>query len=124
MDLENIEEDPAGVSDASTDGRNFAVAGGVAQAVVNVIKRDHPDQEVKVANAEGLKECRQLLKLATLGKYPGYLLEGMACPEVVLPVLEPCRQLRNHRLLSDCMQNSLLIKHQVKLSISRSLTSL
>ena len=31
------------VSDASTDGRNFAVAGGVAQAVVNVIKRDHPD---------------------------------------------------------------------------------
>lgn len=53
---------------------------GVAQAVVNVIKRDHPDQEVKVANAEGLKECRQLLKLATLGKYPGYLLEGMACP--------------------------------------------
>ena len=22
----------------------------------------------------------QLLKLATLGKYPGYLLEGMACP--------------------------------------------
>lgn len=80
MHLENIEEDPAGVSDASTDGRNFAVAGGVAQAVVNVIKRDHPDQEVKVANAEGLKECRQLLKLATLGKYPGYLLEGMACP--------------------------------------------
>ena len=33
-----------------------------------------------MANAEGLKECRQLLKLATLGKYPGYLLEGMACP--------------------------------------------
>ena len=36
--------------------------------------------EVKIANAEGLKECRQLLKLATLGKYDGYLLEGMACP--------------------------------------------
>jgi len=48
--------------------------------VVDVIKRDHPEQEIKVANAEGLKECRQLLKLATLGKYPGYLLEGMACP--------------------------------------------
>ena len=80
VDLENMEEDPDGVSDASTDGRNFAVAGGVAQAVVDVIKRDHPEQEIKVANAEGLKECRQLLKLATLGKYPGYLLEGMACP--------------------------------------------
>ena len=80
VDLENMEEDPDGVNDASTDGRNFAVAGGVAQAVVDVIKRDHPEQEIKVANAEGLKECRQLLKLATLGKYPGYLLEGMACP--------------------------------------------
>ena len=62
VDLENMEEDPDGVS------------------VVDVIKRDHPEQEIKVANAEGWKECRQLLKLATLGKYPGYLLEGMACP--------------------------------------------
>lgn len=48
VDLENMEEDPDGVSDASTDGRNFAVAGGVAQAVVDVIKRDHPEQEIKV----------------------------------------------------------------------------
>ena len=35
---------------------------------------------VKVANAEGLKDCRRLLTLAKAGKYNGYLLEGMACP--------------------------------------------
>ena len=30
VDIENMEEDPDGVNDASADGRNFAVAGGVA----------------------------------------------------------------------------------------------
>ena len=80
VDIENIEEDPEGVNDASTDGRNFAVAGGVAKSVADVIHAKYPDKEVKIANAEGLKECRQLLKMATLGKYNGYLLEGMACP--------------------------------------------
>lgn len=52
VDLETIEEDPNGVNDASTDGRNFAVAGGVAQSVVNVIKEKFPDREIKIANAE------------------------------------------------------------------------
>ncbi len=33
LDLEAIEEDPNGVNDASVDGRNFAVAGGVAKSV-------------------------------------------------------------------------------------------
>lgn len=80
LDLTTIEEDPSGVNDASTDGRNFAVSGGVAQAVVNVIKDKYPDREIKVANAEGLRECRQLLTAAKAGKYNGYLLEGMACP--------------------------------------------
>ena len=65
---------------ASADGRNFAVAGGVANAVVNAIHARYPDREVKVANAEGLENCRQMMKDAIKGKYPGYLLEGMACP--------------------------------------------
>ena len=65
---------------ASEDGRNFAVAGGVANAVVNVIAERDPEREVKVFNAEGLNECRKMLRDATRGKYPGYLLEGMACP--------------------------------------------
>ncbi|MFQ8695861.1 MAG: 4Fe-4S dicluster domain-containing protein [Alitiscatomonas sp.] len=80
VDIENMEEDPDGVNDASADGRNFAVAGGVAKSVVNVIKERYPDKEIKVANAEGLKECRKLLTIAKAGKYNGSLLEGMACP--------------------------------------------
>ncbi|MBR2681922.1 MAG: 4Fe-4S dicluster domain-containing protein [Atopobiaceae bacterium] len=65
---------------ASEDGRLFAIAGGVASAVVNAIHREHPEIEVNVANAEGLNACRQMLRDAIKGKYPGYLLEGMACP--------------------------------------------
>ena len=68
------------VSDASVDGRNFAVSGGVAKSVENVIREKYPDREIKMANAEGLKECRKLLTMAKAGKYNGYLLEGMACP--------------------------------------------
>lgn len=65
---------------ASADGRGFAVAGGVATAVVNAIHRRYPDREVNVVNAEGLDECRKMMKDAVKGKYPGYLIEGMACP--------------------------------------------
>lgn len=65
---------------ASADGRGFAVAGGVANAVVNAIHDKYPDREVSIANAESLDECRQMMKDAIKGKYPGYLLEGMACP--------------------------------------------
>ncbi|MDO4438589.1 MAG: 4Fe-4S dicluster domain-containing protein [Eubacteriales bacterium] len=79
VDIENIQEEEE-INTASADGRNFAVSGGVAQSVVNVIHERFPDKVIKTANAEGLKECRKLLTLAKAGKYNGYLLEGMACP--------------------------------------------
>jgi [FeFe] hydrogenase (group B1/B3) len=65
---------------ASGDGRAFAVGGGVAGAVANVIKEKYPEREVKIERAEGLDACRKMLALAKAGKYNGYLLEGMACP--------------------------------------------
>ena len=68
------------LNEGSAAGRGFAVAGGVAQAVADLIHKTHPDMEVKTARAEGLRECRKLMTLAKAGKYKGYLLEGMACP--------------------------------------------
>ena len=79
VDLKKIEEQSE-LSEASGDGRGFAVSGGVANAVVDCIRELDPDREVKVANAEGLADCRKLLQMAKTGKYDGYLLEGMACP--------------------------------------------
>ncbi|MDE7245748.1 MAG: 4Fe-4S dicluster domain-containing protein [Oscillospiraceae bacterium] len=61
-------------------GRGFAVSGGVAKAVADLIHETSPDFEVKTAGAEGLRECRKLMTMAKAGKYKGYLLEGMACP--------------------------------------------
>jgi len=70
----------APLNEVGADARRFAVAGGVAQAVVNAIHDIDPDREIKVASAAGLAECRKLLMMAKAGKYDGYLLEGMACP--------------------------------------------
>ena len=73
---------PDGVvlNEGTATGRGFAVAGGVAKAVENLIHETDPTVEVKTARAEGLRDCRKLMLLAKAGKYNGYLLEGMACP--------------------------------------------
>lgn len=73
-------DDNAPLLEGTGAGRGFAVSGGVAQAVADVIHRWQPEKEVKVASAEGLRDCRRLLTLAKAGKYNGYLLEGMGCP--------------------------------------------
>ena len=80
IDLETM-KDCDDIKNAGTAaGRGFAVAGGVAQAVVDIIHEQHPEMEIKVANAEGLRDCRKMMTMAKAGKYNGYLLEGMACP--------------------------------------------
>ncbi len=79
VDFATLEED-APLSRASADGRGFAASKGVANAVVNAIKRIDPDKEVLVESADGLQNCKKMLQLAKAGKYNGYLLEGMACP--------------------------------------------
>ena len=49
-------------------------------AVKQCIQKEHPEQEVLIDSAEGLKNCRTMLMMAKAGKRNGYLLEGMACP--------------------------------------------
>ena len=68
------------LNEASASGRGFAVAGGVAKAVTDLISKEQPDLEIHTARAEGLRECRKLMTMAKAGKYKGCLLEGMACP--------------------------------------------
>lgn len=67
------------VEDASMTGRNYAVGGGVAAAVVARAKEIDPDRVIPVEGAEGLHACVSLMKLAKAGKKKGMLLEGMAC---------------------------------------------
>lgn len=79
IDFATIEETDV-LNEGTAAGRGFAVSGGVAQAVTNLIHEEQPDLEIKTARAEGLRECRKLMLMAKAGKYKGYLLEGMACP--------------------------------------------
>ena len=65
---------------ASAAGRNFPVGGGVARAVVEVIKQIEPEREIRTVSADGLRACHALLKEAVAGKHNGCLLEGMGCP--------------------------------------------
>ena len=79
VDFASLEESPK-FGKGTAAGRGYAVSGGVAGAVVDLIKKDYPDREVKITSAQGLADCRKMMTLAKAGKYNGYLLEGMACP--------------------------------------------
>ncbi len=96
------------LNEGTAAGRGFAVSGGVAGAVANLITQEAPDAEVKTARAEGLRECRKLMQLAKAGKYNGYLLEGMACPGgcvagagTLLPVELAARVVGNYQSEAD-----------------------
>lgn len=81
VDVNNIPDECAvPLNEGTAAGRSFAVSGGVANSVVDVIKQMDPEREVKVVSAQGLQDCKKLLQMAKAGKYDGYLLEGMGCP--------------------------------------------
>lgn len=68
------------IQDASTLGRGYAIAGGVAEAVKNTALIIDPSREINIEGVSTLHECVKLMKVAKSGKKNGYLLEGMACP--------------------------------------------
>ena len=102
VDFETIEEKDY-LNKGTGAGRGFAVAGGVAGAVTELVNKEHPGYEFKTARAEGLRECRKLMAVAKAGKYKGYLLEGMACPGgcvagagTLLPVDQAAKQVEKY----------------------------
>ncbi|HAN44249.1 MAG TPA: iron hydrogenase [Ruminococcaceae bacterium] len=79
IEFSDIESDEP-LADATATGRGYAVSGGVAGAITDMIGKLYPELDVNVDRAEGLKNCQKMLALAKAGKRNGYLLEGMACP--------------------------------------------
>ena len=79
IDFSQLPDSPD-LDEGTRAGRGFAVAGGVAAAVEELIHKEHPECQIKTQRADGLRECRKLLMLAKAGKLDGYLLEGMAGP--------------------------------------------
>ena len=64
----------------TADGRGFAVSGGVAAAVQNVVKELRPDVEMKIVKAEGLRECRKMMALAKAGSTMAICSRAWPCP--------------------------------------------
>ena len=117
------DEEKVDLCEGTGDGRGFAVSGGVAKAVADVIHKLDPEREVKVVSAQGLKDCRKLLTLAKAGKYDGYLLEGMACPggcvagAGTLQAVEKSTALVNKYVKNAPVQNSLDSKYEINLDL-------
>ena len=66
-------------SAGSKDGNIFAKAGGVLQAVENVLAQLAPDVQVAAERCEGLGNCKKCLQEIQAGKRSANFFEGMAC---------------------------------------------
>lgn len=65
---------------ASYYGRNFAMSGGVTEAVVQALKElDITDFEFNPLVCDGIEKCKQALNRADKGVLPNNFIEGMAC---------------------------------------------
>ena len=82
---------------ASADARGFAASGGVAQAVVNAIKKMDPDREVKVMSAQGLADCKKMMMMAKPASTTATCWKAWAARAAALPV--PVRWLTPPRAL-------------------------
>ena len=67
------------LNQASAYGRGYAVAGGVAEAVVKAAEVKYGLKNVKKEAANSLIECRQLLKKLDAGQIKPDIIEGMGC---------------------------------------------
>ena len=67
------------LNQASSYGRGYAVAGGVAEAVVKAAEAKYGMKNVKKEAADSLFACRQLLKKLDSGQLKPDIIEGMGC---------------------------------------------
>jgi len=77
IDLASLPESK--LNNASYYGRIFARCGGLSDAVVQALKEQNINFEVKGAHADGLEACKQMLDKANSGECDFNFLEGMAC---------------------------------------------
>jgi len=91
-DLAGLEEDQRDHS--SKAGRIYARTGGVSKAVQLTLDRLSPGRKIRIkaAQAEGVAECKELLREITRGDIRANFIEGMGCvggcvggPRVLIP---------------------------------------
>ncbi len=94
----NPEDMPEDMRDhSSTAGRIYARTGGVSEAVQSTLNRIAPDREIplRATQANGVIECKRLLKEIVDGDIKANFMEGMGCvggcvggPKAIIPYKE------------------------------------
>lgn len=77
FDITTYEE--SALDNASYYGRLFARSGGVTDAVVQAMKENGCDFEVKAVSCDGIEECKMALLKASKNVLNANFIEGMAC---------------------------------------------
>lgn len=79
--------DPAALDEDARDhssrgGRIYARTGGVSEAMAATVRRLNPQRDIlpRARTADGVPDCRALLKELTQGEIDANFLEGMGCP--------------------------------------------
>ena len=84
--FEATDIDPSQMEDipsehSSTSGRIYARTGGVSQSISDTLNRLRPEKSVKIKaiQADGIKECKALLRAITSNDIQANFYEGMGC---------------------------------------------
>lgn len=79
IDLTLMEDIPS--EHSSTSGRIYARTGGVSQSISDTLNRLRPEKPVKIKalQADGIKECKELLRSITSNDIQANFYEGMGC---------------------------------------------
>jgi iron only hydrogenase large subunit-like protein len=77
---ENMEEDPSSEY-ASRGGRLYGRTGGVSIAIGDALEKIFPEKYklLKTSQANGVKECKEILERAQKGELNANFIEGMGC---------------------------------------------
>jgi iron only hydrogenase large subunit-like protein len=79
IDLSQMEDVPS--EHSSTGGRIYARTGGVSKSISDTLNHLRPDKPVKIKaiQADGVKECKELLRDITENDIKANFYEGMGC---------------------------------------------
>lgn len=80
IDPADMEEDES--EHSSEAGRIYGRTGGVSQAVANTLRRLRPERKIQIipVQADGVIECKNMVKDIIAGKINANFYEGMGCP--------------------------------------------
>ncbi len=78
-DIDIMELEEGILDNASYFGRIFARSGGLSDSVVQALKEQNIDFEVKAKVCDGIEECKMALLLKSKGRLDVNFIEGMAC---------------------------------------------